>query len=118
MTNRRSISGCGGTSRNKPNIPSVLYPHGWREIFDLKSNYRPWTDKELDKLKALIASGASAFRASAALKRSRPMIKLKARDLGVPFPSEAKLRAKRRQLFQNSADGPRVSVLVRAKEDI
>jgi hypothetical protein len=41
-----------------------------------------------------------------ALKRSLSVTKLKARDLGVPFRSEAELRAKRRQIFQNSADGP------------
>lgn len=57
---------------------------------------RRWTDDDLDKLRALVASGASAFRASAALKRSKPIIRLKARELGVPFPTEAALRAKRR----------------------
>jgi hypothetical protein len=51
---------------------------------DVKSKYRHWTEEDLDALKALIASGASALRASVALKRSRSMIKLKARDLGSP----------------------------------
>jgi hypothetical protein len=82
----------------------------------VKSNYRLWTKEDIDKLKALVASGASALRVSAALKRSRGVIKSKARDLGVPFPSEVELRAKRREIFQNSTDGPRVSARGRTND--
>lgn len=77
-----------------------------------------WSESDAERLRALIASGASALRASVALKRSLSVTKLKARELGVPFPSEAELRAKRRRIFQNSTDGPRISALLPIHEDI
>jgi len=77
-----------------------------------------WTESDAERLRALIASGSSALRASVALKRSLSVTKLKARELGVPFPSEAELRAKRRQIFQNSADGSRIRACLPIHEDI
>jgi hypothetical protein len=71
-----------------------------------KVRKKVWSESDAERLKALVASGASALRASVALKRSLSVTKLKARDLGVPFRSEAELRAKRRQIFQSSTDGP------------
>jgi hypothetical protein len=53
-----------------------------------------------------------------ALKRSLSVVKLKARELGVPFQSEAELRAKRRRIFQNSTDGPRLPARLPIHEDI
>jgi hypothetical protein len=52
------------------------------------------------------------------LKRSLSVIKLKARELGIPFPSEAELRAKRRRIFQNSTDGPYLRARLPIHEDI
>jgi hypothetical protein len=52
------------------------------------------------------------------LKRSLSVTKLKARELGIPFPSEAELRAKRRRIFQNSTDGPRLCARLPIHEDI
>jgi hypothetical protein len=77
-----------------------------------------WTESDAERLRALIASGSSALRASVALKRSLSVIKLKARELGVPFPSEAELRAKRRRIFQNSTDGPRHCARLPIHDDI
>ena len=77
-----------------------------------------WSESDAERLRALIASGASALRASVALKRSLSVTKLKARELGVPFPSEAELRAKRRRIFQNSTDGPRIRACSPIHEDI
>jgi hypothetical protein len=77
-----------------------------------------WSESDAERLKALIASGASALRASVALKRSLPVVKVKARELGVPFRSEAELRAKRRRIFQNSTDGPRIRGPLPINEDI
>jgi hypothetical protein len=77
-----------------------------------------WTESDAERLRALIASGASAVRASVALKRSLSVTKLKARELGVPFPSEAELRAKRRQIFRNSTDGPCIRARLPIHEDI
>jgi len=77
-----------------------------------------WTESDAERLRALIASGSSALRASVALKRSLSVVKLKARELGVPFPSEAELKAKRRRIFQNSTDGPRLRAPLPIHEDI
>ena len=71
----------------------------------MKSISKAWSEKDLDKLKGLIEAGVSALRVSVALKRSRAVVKQKARELDIPFPTEAELRSKRRQIFLNSADG-------------
>jgi GcrA cell cycle regulator len=73
----------------------------------MKLKLTSWSEEDVDRLKALIASGASAQRASVALRRSLSATKLKARDIGLPFPSERELRAKRRSILQNSVDAPR-----------
>ncbi|WP_322514072.1 hypothetical protein SR870_13520 [Rhodopseudomonas palustris] len=46
---------------------------------------RPWDDEQVERLKELIASGASAVRAAAALKRARSSVQVKARKIGMPF---------------------------------
>ena len=71
----------------------------------MKSISKAWSEKDLDKLKGLIESGVSALRVSVALKRARAVVKQKARELGLPFPTEAELRSKRRQIFLSSTDG-------------
>jgi hypothetical protein len=76
-----------------------------------------WSEGDAERLKSLVTSGASALRASVVMKRSLSVTKLKARDLGVPFQSEAELRAKRRQIFQNSADGPRIGSRLPINQD-
>lgn len=63
-----------------------------------------WSESDIERLKTLVASGASALRASVALKRTLAVTKNKARDMGIPFPSEAELKEKRRQIFGNSVD--------------
>jgi 4-hydroxy-3-methylbut-2-en-1-yl diphosphate synthase IspG/GcpE len=83
----------------------------------VKAKYRLWRDQEIDQLKALVTSGASALRASVALKRSVVQIKKKARELGFPFPLEADLRTKRRQIFQNSVDRPLAGGSVRISDE-
>ena len=83
---------------------------------DVKAKCRVWCDEEIDWLKALIASGASAWRASVALNRSVFQIKRKAREVGAPFPSATGLKTKRRQLFQN-VERPRASEAVRSSDE-
>ena len=77
-----------------------------------------WSDSDAERLRALVASGASALRASVALKRSLSVTKLKARALGIPFQSEAELRAKRRRIFQNSTDRPHFRAGLPSNDDI
>ena len=47
----------------------------------------PWTEQDNERLLEMVGRGASAFRASAALKRSVPSVRGQARKLGSPFPS-------------------------------
>jgi hypothetical protein len=72
--------------------------------FALVTHYRPWTEDDVKRLRGLVASGASAARASVALKRSIAITKNKARDLGIPFRRDAELRKERKKIFQNSTD--------------
>ena len=68
----------------------------------------PWSDSDIERLKILVGSGASAVRASVALKRGLAVTKNKARDLCIPFRSEAEMKKDRKRMFQNSTDcGPR-----------
>jgi hypothetical protein len=55
---------------------------------------KPWTDADSERLKALIASGASPIRAAAIFNRSLPGIREMARKLGTPFPSVREARKK------------------------
>lgn len=53
-----------------------------------------WTQEQDEKLRALIASGTSALRAAAALKRGTSSVRIRARKLGVPFPTVREVRRK------------------------
>ena len=64
---------------------------------------RPWTDDDTAHLQKLIASGASAMRASIVLKRNQEQIKIRARQLGTPFPNVYE----RRQLQARAEDEQR-----------
>jgi GcrA cell cycle regulator len=46
-----------------------------------------WTNEDIERLKAMIASGASVVRVAAAFDRTIPIIRSQARKLGMPFPS-------------------------------
>jgi hypothetical protein len=51
----------------------------------MTNSCKPWDDEQVERLKALIASGASPVRAAAALKRAQTSVQVKARKLGTPF---------------------------------
>jgi hypothetical protein len=55
-----------------------------------------WTPEHLARLTQLISEGASAARASVALKRSIGAVQIKANSLGTPFPPVRKVKAERR----------------------
>jgi GcrA cell cycle regulator len=63
--------------------------------------YKVWTEEDAERLKALIQSGASAVRASAALKRPLTTVKLKARKMGMPFPHDRELKKKRQRMLKD-----------------
>jgi hypothetical protein len=46
-----------------------------------------WTGNDNERLKALVAQGASIVRAAAALQRSTSAVRNQARKLGTPFPA-------------------------------
>jgi hypothetical protein len=55
---------------------------------------RGWTNEECERLIQFVNTGASAARASVALRRTMKSVQCQARKLGKPFPT---LRAARRQ---------------------
>jgi hypothetical protein len=59
-----------------------------------------WTSEQIEKLETLHAQGASAFRASAALKRPTASVRAKAREIGKPF---ATIRENREKLCRDSS---------------
>ena len=66
-----------------------------------------WTPEQIEKLQALVASGASATRAAAALNRKVFAVKKKANDLGTPFPSVREIRAKLKAAFESDPNSAR-----------
>jgi predicted deacylase len=53
-----------------------------------------WSATDDEQIRLMVARGASAFRASVALKRSRPSLLQRARKLGCPFSSLREARKK------------------------
>jgi hypothetical protein len=52
-----------------------------------------WTDKQNDRLKAMVTAGASVTRAAAAFNRSTTSVRNQTRKLGTPFPARIGSRA-------------------------
>jgi GcrA cell cycle regulator len=46
-----------------------------------------WTEQDNERLKAMVAAGASPVRAAAAFGRSIVSVRVQARKLGSPFPA-------------------------------
>lgn len=55
---------------------------------------KPWTEAENERLKLLLAQGASVVRAAAALNRSMVNIRNQSRKFGRPFPPGREYRKK------------------------
>jgi hypothetical protein len=53
-----------------------------------------WTEEDNDRLRALVASGASKLRSAASLKRTLASVAAQARKLGVPFAPLREVRKK------------------------
>ena len=66
----------------------------------------PWSPEDIEKLKALIANGASATRAAAALKRKIVAVQVKARALGTPFPTVRTERKKWQEPLKRNEPAP------------
>ena len=55
---------------------------------------QPWTPEEDERIRSFVAKGASAVRASAALKRNKHAVIGRARKLGCPFQTLKAAREK------------------------
>jgi GcrA cell cycle regulator len=67
----------------------------------MQSKKRIWSEEDLERLRNLVQSGASAIRASVALKRPLEVVKLKARKIGVPFQYERELKKERSRILKS-----------------
>jgi hypothetical protein len=54
----------------------------------------PWTESDNERLKAMVAQGASLLRAAAAFRRTIVSVQSQARKLGTPFPYRRDARKK------------------------
>ena len=60
----------------------------------------PWTAEQDEKLLLLIAQGASIVRASAALNRKMSGVRIRARKLGLTFPTIRETRKRNASICQ------------------
>jgi hypothetical protein len=66
----------------------------------LLRRYRPWTEEEHERIRSMVAAGASVLRVAAAVGRPMITTREKARALGCPFPHQVKARVARRRLWE------------------
>jgi hypothetical protein len=64
-------------------------------IFLMSRKNRTWTEDDIQKLRDMVANGASALRTGVVLKRSTNTVKLKARALGLHFPRAPRFSVER-----------------------
>jgi hypothetical protein len=66
---------------------------------------RKWTTEQMEILRTLVESGASAARASVVLRRPKLAVQNKARQLGRPFPDVRNVKAARlaREAFERKS---------------
>ena len=60
----------------------------------MRKKSKSWTDEENERLKDLVAKGASLVKAAAVFKRSMINVRDQARKLGSPFPRHNEARKK------------------------
>jgi hypothetical protein len=63
--------------------------YDWRDDFrtlTMRRLLEPWTPQDDERLKAFAAQGASVVRTAAALRRTKDIVRARARKLGCPFP--------------------------------
>ena len=65
-------------------------------IFFFMKKRSSWDEQQLDRLRQHVVGGGSVYRASVIFKRPVFQIRLKAREIGCPFPTLRQIRAKTR----------------------
>jgi hypothetical protein len=68
----------------------------------VRKTRKVWTEADCERLKALVAAGASPVRASLALGHPTGSTKNKARELGVRFPNQVETRRKIRKMLETN----------------
>jgi hypothetical protein len=68
----------------------------------MRNKRKAWTEADCERLKAMVAAGASVMRASVALGRPLIAIRNKARELGLRFPTEFETRRKIRKILETN----------------
>ena len=71
--------------------------------------FKSWSEEDISLLRKLRAAGASAARVSVAVKKTLPMVRAKARELGIPFEPfhlQRKLRKDRERAARVAAGLP------------
>ena len=56
------------------------------DTVQMRKTSRSWTEDDIQKLRDMVAQGATAVRTAVVLKRRTVAIKVKARELGLQFP--------------------------------
>jgi hypothetical protein len=72
----------------------------------MRQGKREWTPEESEKLKALVRTGTSPFRASVALSRSIMQVKKRAREVDCPFPHLRDVKARTRKILAGEGRYP------------
>lgn len=61
-----------------------------------------WTSEEVEALRGMVRGGVSLMRAGVALRRPANSVRLKARELGIPFSSKRELKRECREREANA----------------
>jgi hypothetical protein len=65
-----------------------------RMVSAMRPKKKLWTSEESERLKVMVAKGASPARAAAALRRNLASVRNQARKIGTPFPTLHQARRK------------------------
>jgi hypothetical protein len=83
-----------------------LAKEAWTRDWNVRVLIKRWTEQDVLQLRQLHAAGASAARASAALKKNLQNVRKKARELGIPFGTNRqrkKLQQEKEMLARTAA---------------
>jgi hypothetical protein len=92
-------NGGGQKAKREEESREEVQPRPPPEIMPMSLKRRPWSESDCERLFSLVGSGASASRSAVALKRTVAGTKIKARQIGCPFPHEVEQRMRRRKLI-------------------
>jgi hypothetical protein len=77
--------GSGGSQRRLPISNPSIAATPETDTHRTHVTSRSWTDEQIERLRELVVSGASAYRAAAALGKTVGAVQTRARAMGIPF---------------------------------